>query len=140
MMSAMNTAYGSTMSPGRLQQIRDTVEEYMKLANPLTDPWFQLWLPHLVKQLAPDLSMADDDVAMQLWVKLQDAPMLWYKSQKCNLAKYLLCIKRSREDVHLHAAKACLYSYACFQLGYSQSKVLPTPSAPPAGASLSLGL
>ena len=51
MMGAMNCAYGSTMSPPRLQQVRDTVAEYMQLANPHTDAWFQHWLPFILEEL-----------------------------------------------------------------------------------------
>jgi hypothetical protein len=39
------------------------------------------------------------------------------------LAKYMLCIRRSREDSQIHAVKACLYGFACFQLGYKTKVV-----------------
>jgi hypothetical protein len=118
MMTAMNTAYGSSMSPVRLDQIRQCATEYMDTVSPATDPWYQFWLPHMVRQYGSHLSVGDEDVSTELWERLKDAPVLWWKGAKCNLAKYMLCIRRSREDMALFAIKACLYGYVCFQHGY----------------------
>lgn len=112
MMSAMNTAYVSTMPPPRMQQVRDAVEEYMRSADPLTDGWFQVWLPHILRQMGSDTHIADEHAAIEVW----------FKSAKCNLAKYMLCIRRSREVRQYHAIKALLYTYACFQLRYREPK------------------
>ena len=135
MLSAMNCAYGSTMSPPRLQQVRDAVSEYMTFANPATDAWFQLWLPHIIDQLGLSFSPADDSAAEQVWENLRDSPMLWYKSAKTNVSKYFLAVKRSREDSRLHAVKACLYGYACFQLGLKKTTASVAPSSGAASSS-----
>jgi hypothetical protein len=61
MSSASNLAYGSTLSPPRLQQIRENAEEYF--GNPETDEWFQVALPHLVHQLKLDVDITDPSCA-----------------------------------------------------------------------------
>lgn len=73
MMSAMNAAYGSTMSPPRLQQIRDATVEYMQTADPTTDPWFQFWLPHIIKQQGGDLQLCSEGAATQVWQLVKDS-------------------------------------------------------------------
>ena len=64
------------------------------------------------------MSVRDHGAADHVWELLRSAPCLWYKSAKCNAAKYMLAIKRSREDSKYFAVKACLYGFAAFQLGY----------------------
>ncbi len=122
-MAAANVSYGSTMSPARLAQVRECASEYMSMADPKSDSWFQFWLPHMVQQMGAGLSICDEDVADHMWEKLRDAPMYWYKGAKCNLAKYMLCIRRSKEDRKLHAAKACLYGFVVYSHGYKMKVV-----------------
>jgi hypothetical protein len=62
MMSCQNIMYGSTLSPSRMAQIKETVHEYFGYADE-TDQWFLLHLPMIVKQLFPDMSMSDPDIA-----------------------------------------------------------------------------
>ena len=50
MAAAQNCVYGSTLSPPRLQQIRECVEEYFEHCTP-SDPYFQFYLPQLVHAL-----------------------------------------------------------------------------------------
>ena len=121
LMTAMNVAYGSTMSPPRLEQVRNTVSEHFK-DHSCEDPLFQVMLPHLVRQLGKGEHIADEDVAANMWGTIRTCPLLWFKNAKCNLAKYLLAVKRTREDQHLLAVKALLYTYASYSLGYKDQK------------------
>ena len=45
MVSAMNCYFGSMLSPPRIKMMRETVLEYMRLADPLTDSWFNFFPP-----------------------------------------------------------------------------------------------
>jgi hypothetical protein len=121
-MSAMNSAYGSTMSPPRLAQIREAAQEYMENVDYRSDPWFNHWLPHIARHMS-DLAAGDEDLGAQVWSRLKEAPLLWYKNIKVNVGKYMVAIKRSREDVPVFVIKALLYGYACYQLGYRMKKV-----------------
>ena len=47
---AQNCMYGSTLSPPRLDQVRDAVREYFENAT-VSDENFQFWLPYLAKSL-----------------------------------------------------------------------------------------
>ena len=62
MTAAGNCVYGSTLSPPRLQQIQETVDEYFATQNK-SDSLFQFWLPHLIKSLKLDFDLASEDVA-----------------------------------------------------------------------------
>ena len=59
----MNLAYGSTMSPPRLQQLIEITDEWFEHINPRTDQWFQLHLPMLIEQMGLRVSLASDDCA-----------------------------------------------------------------------------
>ncbi|CAK0866508.1 unnamed protein product, partial [Prorocentrum cordatum] len=135
-MSAMNCACGGTLSPPRLQQIREAAAEYMSTVNCRTDPWFQFWMPHIVKQQKLDIDISADDASEKVWRVLQTAPILWWKGAKANFAKYFLFSKKSEEDLSLFAVKACLYGYVCAQFGYKAKKA---PAGPAASAASSSG-
>ena len=142
MASAMSCAYGSTLSPSRLSQLRATTAEYMSLATPESDSWFQFWLPHIIRQQGFAMAASDSGAAQYVWDLLADAPILWCKSAEVNIGKYFLILARTEEDVKLHAVKACLYGFACFQLGHkkvSQSDATSSLSskATPGGSSSS---
>lgn len=59
MSAGHNCVYGSSLSPPRLAQIRECVEEYFETRNP-TDEFFQMFLPFLVEQLKLGVSLGDD--------------------------------------------------------------------------------
>ena len=59
---AQNCLHGSTLSPPRLQQIRDTVKEYFVTAT-VSDEYFQFWLPFLVVSLQLRLDTAAEGAA-----------------------------------------------------------------------------
>ena len=61
--SAQNVTYGSALSPARLQQTREIVDEWFRTGDPNTDPWFQLHLPLLVKQMGLQVNLADESCA-----------------------------------------------------------------------------
>lgn len=61
MSAASNCVYGSTLSPPRLQQIRECVAEYFDTCTP-DDPYFQFYLPHLLEQLRLGIAMTDPNV------------------------------------------------------------------------------
>ena len=50
MTAAGNCVYGSALSPPRLQQIQETVDEYFVMFDE-TEELFQFWLPHLIGSL-----------------------------------------------------------------------------------------
>ena len=50
MTAAGNCVYGSALSPPRLQQIQETVDEYFETFGP-SEELFQFWLPHLIPAL-----------------------------------------------------------------------------------------
>ena len=52
MVTNQNVMYGSNLSPPRMEQIRNCVEDYYEDNGP-GDPWFQLHLPHIAKQMCP---------------------------------------------------------------------------------------
>lgn len=58
MSAAANCVYGSTLSPPRLQQIRECVEEFFETSTP-DDPYFQSYLPLLVDQLRLGVQLTD---------------------------------------------------------------------------------
>ena len=49
--AAQNLSYGSTMSPGRLAQVREIVQSHMDQHTPDTCSLFQVWLPMIKEQL-----------------------------------------------------------------------------------------
>ena len=61
MVVAANCVCGSTLSPPRLQQIRECVEEFFDTASP-SDPFFQYHLPYLVEQLKLGIALTDLNV------------------------------------------------------------------------------
>jgi len=61
MTAAGNCAYGSTLSPPRLQQVRESVSKYFSRRTP-SDALFQSFLPFLVDQLGLGVSLGDEHV------------------------------------------------------------------------------
>ena len=51
MVAAQNCAHGSTLSPPRLDQVRQAVQDHLKQNTVNTDSIFQMFLPHMKKQL-----------------------------------------------------------------------------------------
>ena len=60
--TATNVVYGSTLSPPRMVQIRETLQEYFRLESQ-TDGYFQMHLPILVQQLPLDVDITDPECA-----------------------------------------------------------------------------
>lgn len=61
MMGSQNVVYGSTMSPARLMQIQETVDEYFGTMDH-TCLWFQSCLHDIIQQAFPHLSVTSPGV------------------------------------------------------------------------------
>ena len=61
--SAQNVSYGPALSPARLQQTREIVDEWFRTGDPNTDAWFLLHLPHLIKQMQLQHKVTDEGCA-----------------------------------------------------------------------------
>ena len=57
MAAAQNAAYGSSLSPPRLQQLREAVASYRAAHSFQTDELFQMWAPAIAEQQKVDLSL-----------------------------------------------------------------------------------
>ena len=62
MTAANNVVYGSLLSPARLKQIEQTVNDYLSHTKPLECPLFLSALPYIVEQLELEVSMTSAGV------------------------------------------------------------------------------
>ena len=64
--SAQNCVHGSTLSPPRLQQIRECVQDHMRHSTPNTDEYFLQLLPDMIDQLELPIDCASEGAAEDL--------------------------------------------------------------------------
>ena len=88
MVAAQNCVYGSTLSPPRLAQVREAMQEHMD-ATPLSeDALLQLQLPYICKQLGVNFDVSADGQDLDVHAMIRNHKMLYNKFDKVNLGKY----------------------------------------------------
>ncbi len=97
MAAGQNMAYGSCMSPPRLQQIQEACAEHFSLYTSETDPLFQLWGHEICKALQVDSTQPD--VMAQVYEGLKTHDLLTKKGERvcCSMA----CACRIARESHL---------------------------------------
>ena len=78
--AAQNALYGSTLSPPRLQQVREAFQEYHDATTQEQDALFHLFLPEICKQRKLDSTSPAE--VQTLWKDLRTSPLLFKKGEK----------------------------------------------------------
>ena len=115
--AASNCVYGSTLSPPRIQQVRESVQHCMDGCSAGEDEHFMSILPLLVEQMPLQFSLADDDVANKVYKAVRGHKLLYTKGQKVNLGKFQAIIYHSLRTMPEFSLRGYIFSKACMALG-----------------------
>ncbi len=85
MAAAQNAIYGSTLSPPRLQQVRESVTQYMDATTIEQDALWQLLAPAICEQLQIDTSIPGS--VEKAYNDMRTNAMLYSKGEKASSAK-----------------------------------------------------
>ena len=80
MASAQNASYGSTLSPPRLQQVRESVHQYLESTTMETDSLWQLLGNEVCAQQKVDATIPGQ--MEKVYKSLRDNKLLWSKGEK----------------------------------------------------------
>lgn len=121
MVSAMNMAFGSELSPHRLKQVREAFRDYQATASAASCPLFHYYLPGILAQAGTPERISEDGIEQEVWDNMSNDPILNSMGQKNNLARFMGIVKQAEKDQRIWSKKAWVYLAASMQLGYEST-------------------
>lgn len=122
--TASNCIGGSTLSPCRLQQVRESVQSYMDTTSPEDDAQFMWLLPEFIIQMKLPIKVTDEGAAQKVWDIIRNHPLLYSKPQKVSLGKFQAIIYTQLRELPTFSLKGFFFSTACMLLGYLCNAIL----------------
>jgi hypothetical protein len=118
--SAYNVNHGSRYAPSRLNQLRLTLRDYMKVASCQLDGIFQYYLPKMLEAEGTPERITEPNIAETMWESLPEA--LATMGMKVGRSRFYGAVKRAKAEWRLWPKKACVLTMASVQMGYESKQ------------------